>query len=66
MKREVIALFVYLTVIWSSFVFWELHITKWVIHVNGPIMRIDLIVILPILIGITIYVVYQVLANIKN
>ncbi len=66
MKRVVILLLVFLIVIWSSFIVWELQITKWEKTITGPAIRVDLVLILPILIGITIYVIDQIITISKR
>ncbi|WP_074409770.1 MULTISPECIES: hypothetical protein [Aquimarina] len=66
MKRVVIILLVFLVVIWSSFIVWELQITKWEKTITGPVIRVDLVLILPILIGVTIYVIDQIITISKK
>ncbi|WP_024768482.1 hypothetical protein [Aquimarina macrocephali] len=66
MKRVVIILLVFLIVVWSSFIIWELQITKWEKTITGPSIRVDLVLILPILIGITIYVIDQIITISKK
>lgn len=66
MKRVVVALLIFLVVIWSSFIVWELQITKWEKAISGPAVRVDLVLILPILIGVTIYVMDQIITKSKK
>ncbi|PKV48619.1 hypothetical protein ATE84_0622 [Aquimarina sp. MAR_2010_214] len=66
MKRVAIILLVFLIVVWSSFIVWEMQITKWERTITGPATRVDLVLILPILIGITIYVIDQIITISKK
>lgn len=47
-----------LVIIWVVFLVWEYFVQQWAKDVNGPIIRVDLVLILPVLLigsGVLIY-----------
>ncbi|NJB70622.1 hypothetical protein GGR42_001084 [Saonia flava] len=51
-------LWFFLIVIWFTFIVWENQVIKWVSYETSFIFRVDLFIILPILIAMTMYVLY--------
>lgn len=51
-KKENLAL---LLITWTIFLIWELQVIKWAETVKGPIIRVDLVVILPGIIILSYY-----------
>lgn len=47
--------FGFLLIIWSIFLIWELQVIKWAETVEEPIIRVDLVVILPGIIILSYY-----------
>ncbi|MDY8135546.1 hypothetical protein [Aquimarina sp. 2201CG5-10] len=66
MNRVVIALIIFLIVIWSGFIVLELQISKFEKLMASPKGRIDLVLILPLIIGITLYVIDQIINKIMK
>jgi TRAP-type C4-dicarboxylate transport system permease small subunit len=66
MHRTILILIAFLILIWSSFIVWEILVSKWIQTVSEDIIRIDLIFILPILILATVYSIYQIIKKLKN
>jgi len=46
---------------WVVFIIWELFVFRWAQQIEGPIIRVDLIIILPALIGVTGYCIAQII-----
>ena len=53
MKKSV--LLIILIVVWLIFVMWEIEVTKWIKEEALQVFRIDLIIILPGLVFLTLY-----------
>lgn len=53
MKKK--ALGVAILIIWVIFFIWELEVAKWIREMKGDIIRLDLIIIFPGLVLLTIY-----------
>lgn len=60
MKKTTHILIAFLIVLWTSFIIWEIQVHKWAQITEGPIIRVDLIFILPILVLTTVYVFYHI------
>lgn len=53
MKKSV--LLIILIVVWLIFVMWEIEVTKWIKEEALQVFRIDLVIILPGLVFLTLY-----------
>lgn len=53
-------------VVWIIFLIWETLATKWAVANNENMIRIDLLIILPILLLITIDTLIRIFRNDKN
>ncbi len=53
-KKENLAL---LLIVWAIYLIWELQVMKWAETVEGPIIRVDLVVILPGIIILSYYLI---------
>lgn len=51
-KKENLA---FLLIIWTIYLIWEFQVIKWAEAFKGPVMRVDLVVILPGLILLSYY-----------
>lgn len=49
-------LWLFLLIIWSTFVVWEIQVKEWLAYETNFIFRVDLVIILPSLIILTLYV----------
>jgi len=52
-----------LIIIWLAFVIWEIAVFFWAKKEEGPIIRADLVILLPILVGISIWCLYKIFKN---
>ncbi|WP_299884103.1 hypothetical protein [uncultured Lacinutrix sp.] len=66
MKRTTLLLLAFLILLWTSFIVWEILVNNWIQTLNQYILRIDLIIILPILILTTLYGIYQIIKKQNN
>ena len=57
-KRKIIWL-VILVILWSSYGIWEYHVTQWAKTEQTPVIRVDLVLIIPILIAFTVFTLYK-------
>lgn len=48
-----------LIIAWSSFGIWEWCVYEWAKDVAGPIIRVDLVLLLPALIALTVWMVIR-------
>ncbi|PCJ96985.1 MAG: hypothetical protein COA50_06770 [Flavobacteriaceae bacterium] len=55
----------FLLIIWSTFIVWEIQVREWLSYETEFIFRADLVIILPILILLSLYVTY-IIMNQKN
>lgn len=49
-------LWLFLIIIWSTFIVWEIQVKEWLAYETNFIFRVDLVIILPALIILTLYV----------
>lgn len=54
-KYEIIAI----VVSWTSFLVWEYSIYQWAKNVTGAIIRVDLIILLPALVMLTLWMLFK-------
>lgn len=59
-KKENLA---FLLIIWTIFLIWELQVIKWAGTVEDPIIRVDLVVILPGIIILSYYLLRSLKKN---
>ncbi|MCF6348486.1 MAG: hypothetical protein L3J20_09340 [Flavobacteriaceae bacterium] len=59
MKKSHKYLIGFLVFSWISFIIWEIYVEKWAANETGPVIRVDLIIIIPVLLIITIFVLYK-------
>ena len=55
-KYEIIAIIVS----WTSFLVWEYYVQQWASNVEGPVIRVDLIFLLPALVMLTLWVIFKI------
>lgn len=53
-------------VVWITFLIWELYATQWAVVNNENLIRIDLLIILPVLLLITITALIRTFKNDTN
>lgn len=58
-KYEIIAIIVS----WTSFLVWEYYVQQWANNVDGPIIRVDLIILLPALVMLTLWMIFKMKTN---
>ena len=58
-------LWLFLLIIWSTFVVWEIQVKEWLAYETHFIFRVDLVIILPTLVIFTLYVT-AIVINQKN
>lgn len=63
-KYEIITL----TIGWLSFLIWEYYVQQWAAQQQGggAIIRVDLIIILPALVMLTLWVLFRIRATNRN
>lgn len=65
LKRNNKHLWLFLLIIWSTFIAWEIQVKEWLVNETNFIFRVDLVIILPTLIILTLYVT-AIVINQKN
>ena len=58
-KYEIIAIIVS----WTSFLVWEYYVEQWATDIAGPIIRVDLIILLPALAMLTLWMIFKMKAE---
>lgn len=48
-----------IAICWTAFILWEIMVHQWAKNIEGPLIRVDLVLILPLMLLITAFSLFK-------